>query len=175
MHFLKEWGSYIIIIIVIILIRSYIITPVIVRGDSMYDTLEDGEVLLLGKINYHIHEIQRFDVVVIKDKSKEYIIKRVIGLPGDNIEYLDDVLYINGKKNSKKFTDSVTEDFTLEDICDIRNTECNGKIPDDMYLVLGDNREVSADSRVKGLIDREQIVGKAVFRLWPFHKLKIIK
>lgn len=175
MHFLKEWGSYIVIIIVIVLIRSYIITPVIVRGDSMYDTLEDGEVLLLGKINYQIHEIQRFDVVVVKDRSKEYIIKRVIGLPGDNVEYLDDVLYINGKKYSKKFTDSVTEDFTLEDICNIRNTECNGKIPDDMYLVLGDNREVSADSRVKGLIDRKQIVGKAVFRLWPLHKLKIIK
>ena len=144
--FLNEWGSYIVIVIVIILLRSYIITPVIVRGDSMYDTLKDGEVLLLSKISYRVHDINRFDVVVIKDKSNDYIIKRVIGLPGDNIEYKDDVLYINGKKYLKRFTDDVTEDFNLEDICKINDIECDGKIPSGMYLVLGDNRDVSADS-----------------------------
>ncbi len=173
--FIKEWGSYVIIIILIIFVRSYIITPVIVRGDSMYDTLKDGEVLFLSKISYRLHDIKRFDVVVIKDKSSDFIIKRVIGLPGDTIEYKDDVLYINGKKYSKKFTDDVTEDFTLEDICSINDIECNGTIPKNMYLVLGDNRDVSADSRVKGLIDRKQIVGKAVFRIWPLTKLHVVK
>ena len=68
-NFLNEWGPYIIIIIVIILLRSYIITPVIVRGDSMYDTLKDGEVLLLSKVSYRFKEINRFDVVVSKDIS----------------------------------------------------------------------------------------------------------
>ena len=173
--FMKEWGSYIIIVIAIILLRSYIITPVIVRGDSMYDTLEDGEVLILSKISYRIHDIKRFDVLVIKDKNREYIIKRVIGLPGDTIEYKDDVLYINGKEYKKRFTKDKTEDFTLEDICKINDDDCDGTIPDDMYLVLGDNRDVSADSRVKGLIKKDQIIGKTIFRIWPLTRLNIVK
>lgn len=174
-NFIKEWGSYILIIIFIILLRSYIVTPVIVRGDSMYDTLEDGEVLFLSKISYKVHAINRFDVLVIKDKNGEYIIKRAIGLPGDNIEYKDDILYVNGKEYKKRFTEDKTEDFTLEDICEINGDSCNGKIPDNMYLVLGDNRDVSADSRVKGLIKEEQIIGKAVFRIWPLTKIGVVK
>lgn len=173
--FLKEWMPYFVIVVAIILLRKYIITPVIVRGDSMYDTLCDGEVLLLSKINYRFGDIDRFDVVVIRDKNKEYIIKRVIGLPGDNIEYRDDVLYINGEAYTKKFTDDVTEDFTLEDICKINDIDCHEKIPEGMYLVLGDNRDVSADSRIKGLIGKEQIIGKAVFRIWPITRFQSVK
>lgn len=172
---LKEWGPYVVIVIVVIVIRSYIVTPVIVRGDSMYDTLKDGEVLFLSKISYRVSEIQRFDIVVVKDFDNDLIIKRVIGLPGDNIEYRDNELYINGEKSSKHFTEDDTEDFTLEDICEIRDMDCNGKIPDNMYLVLGDNRDVSADSRVKGLIGRDQILGKALFRIWPFNRIGITK
>ena len=173
--FLKEWVPYILIIIIVILLRTYIITPVIVRGDSMYDTLKDKEVLLLSKISYRTGKIKRFDVVVIKDKSQEYIIKRVIGMPGDNIEYKDDILYINGKKYNKKFTNDVTEDFTLEDICNINKIECNDKIPKNMYLVLGDNRDISADSRVKGLIEKDKIIGKAIFRIWPLTRINEVK
>lgn len=173
--FIKEWLPYLIIIVVVVLIRSYIITPVIVRGDSMYDTLEDGEVLFLSKINYRVSDIERFDIVVIKDLDGDLIIKRVIGLPGDDVEYRDDVLYVNGEKIEKQFTDDVTEDFTLEEICEIHNVECNGSIPKGMYLVLGDNRDVSADSRVKGLIKREQILGEAVFRIWPVNKIGVTK
>ena len=172
---IKEWVPYILIIIVIILLRSFIITPVIVRGDSMYDTLKDGEVLLLSKISYKVHDIKRFDIIVIKDKTDDYIIKRVIGLPGDNIEYKDDILYINGKKYKKRYTEDITEDFTLQDICNINGINCEGKIPKNMYLVLGDNRDVSADSRIKGLIEKKQIIGKAIFRIWPLTKINNIK
>ncbi len=172
---IKEWVPYILIIIVIILLRSFIITPVIVRGDSMYDTLKDGEVLLLSKISYKVHDIKRFDIIVIKDKTDDYIIKRVIGLPGDNIEYKDDILYINGKKYNKRYTEDITEDFTLQDICNINGINCEGKIPKNMYLVLGDNRDVSADSRIKGLIEKKQIIGKAIFRIWPLTKINNIK
>ena len=174
-NILKEWIPYIIIVLVVILIRSYIVTPVIVRGDSMYDTLKDGEVLFLSKINYRVSEIKRFDIVVIKDLDDDLIIKRVIGLPGDNIEYKDNTLYINGKKSNQQFTEDETEDFTLEEICEIHNITCDGKIPNGMYLVLGDNRDVSADSRVKGLINRDQILGKAVFRIWPFNRIGTTK
>lgn len=173
--FIKEWLPYIIIIVVVILIRTYIITPVIVRGDSMYDTLEDGEVLFLSKITYRVSEINRFDIIVIKDLDDDLIIKRVIGLPGDKVKYEEGVLYINDKKIEEDYTDYIMDDFNVDTICEITNLNCNGIIPNNMYLVLGDNREVSADSRVKGLIKEEQILGKAVFRVWPLTKISRVK
>lgn len=173
-NFFKEWGPYLIIIIVVVFIRSYIITPVVVRGDSMDDTLKDGEVLFLSKINYRFKEINNFDIVVVKDLDGDFIIKRIIGVPGDNVWYKDNILYINGDVQEEVFTEDETEDFTLDDICEINDISCDGEIPQGMYLVLGDNRDVSADSRVKGLIKREQIEGEAVFRLWPFNKIGVI-
>ena len=84
--FLKEWVPYVIIIIIVVLIRTYIVTPVIVRGSSMENTLHEGEVLLLSKISYKINDIKRYDIVVIKDKDNDYIIKRIIVKPGENVE-----------------------------------------------------------------------------------------
>lgn len=173
--FIKEWVPYIVIIIVVILIRTYIVTPVIVRGDSMYSTLEDGEVLFLSKINYQVSDIKRFDIVVVEDLDNDLIIKRIIGLPGDKVEYKEGILYINDEEIKEDYTDYVMEDFDTDSICKITDLECNGIIPDNKYLVLGDNREVSADSRVKGLINREQILGKTVLRIWPLNKINITK
>ena len=172
---IKELVPYLIIIIVVVLIRSYIITPVIVRGDSMDDTLKDGQVLFLNKINYRFNNIKRFDIIVIKDKDKDLIIKRVIGKPGDYVEYKDNILYINNKKVKDKYGNGETSDFTLEEICEITADNCKGKIPKGKYLALGDNREVSADSRVKGLFTRKQILGKATLRLWPLNRITIVK
>ncbi len=174
-NFIKELIPYVIIVILVVFIRSFIITPVIVRGDSMDDTLIDGEVLFLSKISYRVGEIKRFDIVVIRDGDNDLIIKRVIGLPGDNVKYRDNVLYINGKKYKDIYANGKTEDFDLQQICMINNSECVSKIPKDMYLVLGDNREVSADSRIKGLFSKDVILGKAVFRVWPINKLNILK
>ena len=172
---IKELLPYVVIIIVVVLIRSFLVTPVIVRGDSMDETLHDGEILLLDKTTYKLNDIKRYDIVVVKDQDNDYIIKRVIGLPGDDVEYKNNILYINGEKITKTFTNDETEDFTLEEICDINNDKCNNGIPKEKYLVLGDNRDISADSRVKGLIDREQIMGKTNIRLWPINKINIIK
>ena len=173
--FLKDWLPYIIIIVVVIFIRSFIVTPVIVRGDSMDDTLKDGQVWFLSKISYRVHSIERFDIIVIKDKDDDLIIKIVIGLPGDNVSYEDGTLYINNERVDDKYGIGETDDFDLEDICEINNDECVTKIPENKYLALGDNREVSADSRVKGLFDEKQILGKATLRVWPLTKVKIVK
>lgn len=173
--FIKEWVPYITIIIVVILIRTYIVTPVIVRGDSMYSTLKDGEVLFLSKITYRLSDIERFDIVVINDIDNDLIIKRVIGLPGDKVEYKDGILYINDKVIEEKYSDYYMDDFDVDSICGITDLECNGVIPEDMYLVLGDNRKVSADSRIKGLISKEQILGKSIFRIWPLNKISVTK
>ena len=174
-NFIKEWVPYIAIIVIVILVRTYIVTPVIVRGDSMYNTLEDGEVLFLSKISYRLDDIKRFDIVVVEDIDNDLIIKRVIGIPGDSIEYKEGILYINDKEVTEEYTDFVMEDFDVDSICDLTDLECNGIIPDNYYLVLGDNRKVSADSRVKGLIKEEQILGKAIFRIWPLTKISSVK
>lgn len=137
----------------------------------MYKTLKDGEALLLSKISYKLEAIKRFDIVVIKDIDNDLIIKRVIGLPGDTVKYEEDTLYINDKPIKEDYTNYIMDDFDVDDICKINGLKCNNVIPKDMYLVLGDNREVSADSRVKGLIKNKQILGKAVFRIWPLNKI----
>lgn len=173
--FIEEWIPYIVIIIVVVLVRTYIVTPVIVRGDSMYSTLKDGEVLFLSKISYRVEEIKRFDIVVIDDLDDDLIIKRVIGIPGDTVEYEEGILYINGEAVEEEYTDYVMDDFDVNSICEITDLECDGVIPKGMYLVLGDNRLVSADSRVKGLIKEEQVLGKAVFRIWPLNKISGVK
>lgn len=130
----------------------------------MVPTLEDNQVLLLNKIDYKFNEIERYDIVVIK-VGKSEIIKRVIGLPGENIEYRNNTLYINGHEEKTKYNFD-TDDFNLESICN-----CD-KIPQDKYLVLGDNRMVSSDSRIIGLIDKEDILGSTTVSLWPIKTVK---
>ena len=158
-----------IIVIVVVIIRLFIATPVIVSGDSMVPTLKDKQLLLLNKINYRLNEIKRFDIVVIKSDKIQLgdreIIKRVIGLPGETVLYLNNKLYINDKeiKNDYNFE---TEDFSLKTICN-----CD-RIPEGKYLVLGDNRGVSADSRLYGLFDESEIEGSVDISLWP---IKIVK
>lgn len=174
-NFIKEWVPYIAIIVVVVLIRTYIVTPVIVRGDSMYSTLEDGEVLFLSKITYKVSDINRFDIVVLEDLDDDLIIKRIIGMPGDKVEYKDGIMYINDEEVEEDYTDFIMEDFDVDGICKFNDIECNGVIPEDMYLVLGDNRQVSADSRVKGLFKKEQILGKTIFRVWPLNKIGLTK
>ena len=160
---IKELIPYIIIVIIVVLIRSYIVTPVIVSGNSMVPTLEDKQLLLLNKINYRFNDIKRYDIVVIKMSKKE-IIKRVIGLPGETVAYQNNALYIDGHEVENDYNFD-TDDFTLKDICN-----CD-TIPANQYLVLGDNRKVSADSRIMGLIDKSDIEGNVDISLWPIKKV----
>ena len=162
--FIKELIPYVVIVIVVILIRSYLVTPVIVSGDSMEPTLNNKEMLLLNKINYKINDIKRFDIVVIKIDDKE-IIKRIIGLPGETVLYRSNKLYIDGHELENDYNFD-TDDFSLKTICN-----CD-KIPENKYLVLGDNRGISADSRLYGLIDAKDIEGNVNISLWPIKKIK---
>ena len=143
--FINELIPYIIIVLVVVLIRSFLVTPVIVSGDSMVPTLKDKELLLLNKINYRLNDIKRFDIVVIQLDNKE-IIKRVIGLPGEEVLYRNNALYIDGHEIKSDYNFE-TEDFSLKTICNCQ------RIPDDKYLVLGDNRSVSVARRMAEIID----------------------
>ena len=192
--FLKEWVLFGLIIGGIILSRIYLWTPVRVDGHSMDPTLADSEYLLvINKL-----PIDRFDIVVASEtengKTKE-IVKRVIGLPGDTIEYKNDVLYINGKETDEPYLKDYIQKFKedkLQSTYSGKGFEENGelfrqmaqiaeaftvdrdggatftkKLLDDEYLLLGDDRIVSKDSRQVGAFKKEQIKGEAVLRLWP--------
>ena len=192
--FLKEWALFGLIIGGIILSRIYLWTPVRVDGHSMDPTLADSEYLLvINKL-----PIDRFDIVVASEtengKTKE-IVKRVIGLPGETIEYKNDVLYINGKETDEPYLKEYIQKFKedkLQSTYSGKGFEENGelfrqmaqiaeaftvdkdgsatftkKLLDDEYLLLGDDRIVSKDSRQVGAFKKDQIKGEAVLRLWP--------
>ena len=155
------------VILAIILIRTFVITPVRVNGTSMYSTLKDGEIMILNKLDYKFNDIERFDIVVVKTDSNK-IIKRVIGLPGESIRYVDNTLYINDKKIDESYLKDKTDDFDLQELG-------YDRIPDDCYFVLGDNRDNSSDSRVIGPVKKSQIEGSASLVLFPFKEAGVKK
>lgn len=159
---IKELYPYVIIIVVVVLFRTFIATPVRVDGDSMKSTLYNNEILILNKLD---KSYNRFDVVVIKYK-KEKLVKRIIGLPGENIKYKDNELYIDDKKIEDIET-SRTANFSLKELYNI------DKIPQGYYFVMGDNRGNSTDSRDYrvGLIKESNIIGTTSIRLFPFNKI----
>jgi signal peptidase I len=163
----KEILDYAIIIIAVLVIRTFLFTPIQVEQKSMIPTLDPNDIMVLNKIGYNLFGVNRFDIVVIKVED-EYIIKRVIGLPGEKIEYKNGKLLVNDKVVNEDFIDVYTEDFVLDSIG-------YDKIPKDKYFVLGDNRGNSTDSRVLGLIDKKDILGKTNFILFPFNKFGIVK
>lgn len=158
----KNILSYIVVIILAILVKLYVFSPIRVDGTSMYPTLNDGDIMILNEIGYHLNGLSRFSIVVVKTDS-DRIIKRVIGLPGDTIEFKDNILYVNGEEVKEEFSHDITHNFRLEEI----GYEV---IPEDYYFVVGDNRGNSKDSRIIGLVHKSQILGKTDFVVYPFSK-----
>lgn len=136
------------IILVIIVIKIFIFDVAIVKGNSMYPTLKNNHFVIYSKIKSNY---SRFDIVIIEIDNKYYI-KRVIGLPNETIEYKNNKLFINNKE-VRESINTITSDFSLIEICQY------DKIPENKFLVLGDNREDSYDSRNYGLIDKSEIKG----------------
>lgn len=176
---LWEWiKALIIAFLLAALIRFVLFTPIVVDGESMMPTLESGERMIVNKLNYKVGDIQRFDIVVFHAPEKKDYIKRVIGVPGDTLEYKNDQLYINDKKVNETYLQdyknqivdggTLTEDFSLLDY--------TGKkiIPKGYYFVMGDNRRNSKDSRHIGLVSEEKIVGKASVVFWPIENFGTI-
>lgn len=159
MKMLKELLPYIIILLVVIVVRTFVVTPVKVDGSSMVPTLHDGDILILKKYD---QDFKRFDVVVINYQDTR-LVKRIIGLPGESISYRNNHLFINGKKIDLKDYGFDTEDFDLSELG-------YNKIPDDCYFVLGDNRDNSKDSRYFGPVKKEDIIGTTTYQVWPLNK-----
>jgi signal peptidase I len=160
-------GEYLLVIAFVILLRIFIITPIHVDGKSMENTLHNNDIMILNIIGYKLNSINRFDIVVIK-YGDEHLIKRVIGFPGEIIEYKDNKLYVN---------DELIKDVVKEQTSDFSTTELteDGVIPKGKYFVLGDNRGNSADSRIIGFIDEKDIEGKTNLILFPINHFGIVK
>lgn len=160
MKVIKEVIPYIVIVVVVVLIRTFIITPVRVDGDSMKNTLKNGDILLL----YKLSSINRFDIIVLdEEKDNEKIIKRVIGLPGETVAIKKGKIYINDKVIDDEYAYGETSDYNKV------------TLKDDEYFILGDNRLISKDSRYFGPIKDNEIKGKIVFRLFPFTKIGTVQ
>ncbi len=159
---LRELIPYAVIIIVVVLIRTFLVTPIKVNGTSMTNTLQHGDTMILNKIGMKISDIKRFQIVVIKT-DESYLIKRVIGLPGETIKYSDGKLYINNKVINDPYYKDNTEDFD------------EVKIPEDNYFVMGDNRNNSKDSRIIGTIKKEDILGTTKLIIFPISDIGIAK
>lgn len=178
--FAQELVSTLLYIIVItgifVAIRTFLFAPVSVEGDSMNPTLEHEDRLLLNKIA----SVDRFDIVVFpapEDNEKQFI-KRVIGMPGDEIAYRDQTLYVNGDpvtedyvdltQESQEITEYYNGDFTLSSLQGVET------VPDDMLFVLGDNRVNSKDSRSFGFIPEDSVIGETSLRIWPISRIGIV-
>ncbi len=168
-EFLKDSAKYILTIIAVLVVVIYVVSVQQIMGPSMQPTLNNGDIVLLNKFQYRLFDVKRNQIIALNYKDTKYMVKRVIGLPGEKIEFKDNTLYINDKAYNEPFIKNVkTNDFSLKDIgYDV--------IPEDMYLVLGDNRENSMDGRDFGLISKKDILGKASIRIWPLNKIKIIR
>ncbi len=129
----KELLPYIIILVVVLFIRTFIATPIKVNGNSMYDTLNGKEFMILNKLG----KIDRYDIVVVKTEDDE-LIKRVYGLPGEKISIEHNEVYINDKKIEDAYAYGDTSSYEAI------------TLGEDEYFVLGDNRVVSLDSRTIG-------------------------
>ena len=165
-EFIIDFVKLIVVIIVILFLMIYVVSVTQVVGSSMSSTLESGDVLILNKFKYRFMDVERGDIISLEYADTKYLIKRVIGMPGDTISIKDNTLYINGEIYIENYLDEglVYDDFELSSLG-------FNRIPEDMYLVLGDNREDSLDSREIGLINKDEIIGKVSFRIWPLNKL----
>lgn len=170
---IREWAVAIIIaIIVIAVIRMFLFVSFSVDGLSMDPTLEDGDRVVVNKFIYDLADVEQDDVIVFNSNEDSAYVKRVIGVPGDNVEMVDRKVYVNGEPLQEDYVvhqgESYMDNFTLSDM-DVED----GGIPEGHYLVLGDNRPISRDSRDFGLITEDAIIGEVQLRFWPLNEIAI--
>ena len=159
-----------VICLLVFLILRYVGQRNVVRGDSMDTTLANGQSLIMDKLSYRFHDPERFDIIIFPGPEENgehpYYIKRVIGLPGEEVQIIDGQVYINGEQ--------LTEDvYGITDYIDDPGIAADEiTLADDEYFCLGDNRPVSYDSRWEavGPVTREEIIGKVWIRIWPLNQ-----
>lgn len=173
--YLKWIRTVLLALLLAFVFRSYLFASYVVDGESMEPTLYDGNLLMVNKAVYDWSEIDRQQVIVFHANEDEDYVKRVIGIPGDEIEFKNDQLYVNGVLMDESYLDDLrpsddlpfTEDFTLEEVTG------STTVPEGQLFVMGDNRRDSLDSRYFGFVSEETVVGKVDVRYWPFSQAGI--
>lgn len=153
------------------LIIHYVGQRTYVSGSSMENTLSDGDNLIVDKITYRFSDPKRYDIIVFPYQYEEntYFIKRIIGLPGETVQIVDGIIYIDGEALQESYGREVMKNSGL--------AADPVTLGEDEYFVLGDNRNDSTDSRDPsvGKIPRDRIIGRAWVRIWPLSKIGILR
>lgn len=172
--FLVEIALYVMIVVCcLFVVPKYVVQRTLVEGDSMMDTLQSKDNLIVEKVSYRFSDPDRFDIIVFypygREDKEHYFIKRVIGLPGETVQIIGKDIYIDGKILEENYgKDPITyAGLAAEPVV----------FGDDEYFVLGDNREISRDSRLEdvGPVKRDFIEGKVLIRIYPFHSFGTVE
>ncbi len=177
-----EWLKAVVLALVMFFVLNFFISTTTVYSTSMYPTLIEGDRLLL----YKTHNVQRGDIVsfkssmtltkgdieslnfiqkiMVNENTRKNLIKRVIGIPGDKIDIVNGVVFINDEKLDESYVSTIAGE-----------TIHFGVLEDGMYFMMGDNRGVSLDSRQLGAIDGDSIIGKTLFRFYPIDRFGSVK
>ena len=163
---LREFIETIIIVIALVVsVNYFVVQGFYIPSGSMRTTLLEGDRILVNKFIYKFGDPHRGDVIVFKFPSnmKETLVKRVIGLPGDTVELTGGAMYVNSKKLKEPYVQvNMQGEFGPK------------KVPFDQYFVMGDNRNISDDSRYWGTLPRKDILGKAFVIYYPFNRFSVL-
>lgn len=173
-----DWiESFFFAIFIVVLIFTFILRTVAVNGDSMKPNFHDADRLIISHVNL---KPAKGDILVMNcdtPQLRETIIKRCIGTAGDKIriDYNNNTLEVNGKKMSNEYLGEVMYDkSSFDQQYSVENGVYEYTVPKGKIFVMGDNRNNSADSRMVGFIDVDDVLGKVVFRMYPFDKIGVI-
>jgi signal peptidase I len=182
-HWLREAIFVVVVaVLVAVLLRTFVVQTFYIPSGSMEPTLQIGDRILVDKLSYHLHGVQRGDIVVFSRPPAENcggpevndLVKRVIGLPGDVLSLAGGYVYVDGRRlNETWLPKSEQGTTTAGPVGNSSNLARPYRIPTNDYFVMGDNRTDSCDSRYWGPIGRSLIVGKVELRVWPLTSLKM--
>lgn len=160
----SAWGwiiSIAIAVVVALIIRSFVFEPIMVKESSMLPTLHEDQSMGVEKVSRYSSLPSRGDIVIVTEPDNgETLVKRVVGLPGDTLEVKNSTLYVNGQPQSEPYV-SKTPYNDMKPVT----------VPVNSIFVMGDNRVVSKDSRFFGAVNRNAIIGHALFVIWPFNEI----
>jgi signal peptidase I len=162
---LREMAHLAIIILILYMLINLMIPRFVVEGNSMEPNFHDHERIIVSRLDYILGSPQRGHVIVFRHEAGTYLIKRIVGLPGEQVELHDGKVYIDGTPLTENYVSGLCETFS-----------CRNQIwtlDDDQYFVLGDNRNSSLDSHQFGPIRGDQIVGRVRMRYWPLEEMNL--
>ncbi len=169
----KEFAKSVITSLIFVLVlTNFVVKPIKVNGSSMYPTLKDQSLGFSNILSYQLFGVNRYDVVIVYVESlDEYLVKRVIALPNETIEVIDNQVYINGEVIEQNFFDQ----SYIKDFEPFTNSFGPITVGDDEVFLMGDNRPYSSDSRVFGAFKLSDIIAKDAYIFYPFNEINWFK